>query len=806
MSILKRTVVGNINDIDFVLCPSTAIASRLAVLTRVENAMPLFHGCFARLMPLLLLVTIARPSLAIGPQSVLIITTIKSPQGLAVANYYREKRGLPAINIVRTRIDPTDRMNADIFKKNVTDVAEAHMRKYGLERIISVWATTIDMPTIIAPDNSVSGVIFFGDRIAPSYDPARRGQFTQDNSFFDKMLGWRRPEETSASGYLHMRIDAVTLPETQALIDRSQAADGSFPRGTIYLYDGEGPRNVRKDAIPSAIRLIRMLDLPVEHRVVGSLTGANDVLGWQTGVPNLIVAGNRFLPGALADHLTSFGGSIVNKHNQTGAIDFLRNGCSATYGTVVEPYNYVAKFPVPHVFGYYGMGFTAVESYWMSVRWPHQGLFMGDPLTRPFEKPINITVGRLKPEEIVKGTIDFDLFAEVTGPGAGIRGIEVNIGEQRLHQRGFAEVPANTKITCQLFGKTIEYTALKNERLGDTTSGLAQELSKSGLQIGIKPGLIIVLPPAGDDGSQPNTVVSSSPILRTEVLGNSTDQPAPLIDLRASADIQWQLQGTTGEGDRFTLTILEEGNEVAKITQVITFARPASSLCTALYIEASKSLPKGYTLEPSLEPGKPDVGTLTLRADSSRSSKKVTASLDHEAKPDSKLIVKGASTATSLAASGAPGKEAIGIRLGLGPARLRTKPVIDTTKFPDGRHKLLFLSARGGATDSSRRIEFPIVVQNRKPRIKIEPIPAPLRASQSSKIPVARIIAPKELPGRVRFRIDGNDAPALDVTGDTLAIDPSYWGAGKHEIEADWLEGTTLLQRADNALTITIDP
>ncbi|MBY0588070.1 TIGR03790 family protein [bacterium] len=762
-------------------------------------------GQWIRWMILGCSLTATWPCQAIGPQNVLIITTTKSPQGLAVANYYREKRGIPAINVVRTRIEPTDRMNSDVFRKTVADVAESHARKYGLQKAISVWATTCDMPTIIAPDNSISGAIFFGDRIAPSYDPASKGQFSQENPFFDKMLGYRRPEN-AAGGYLHMRIDASTLPETLALIDRSRQADGSFPQGMIYLYDGEGPRNVRREAIPSAMRLIKMLELPVEHRLVGMLSDATDVLGWHTGVPTLMIDQNRYVPGALADHLTSFGGSIVNKHQQTGAIEFLRNGCSATYGTVVEPYNYVAKFPVPHLFGYYGLGFTAVESYWMSVRWPHQGLFMGDPLTRPFEKPISITVQRLRPEEVVKGTIDFDVSAEVSGPGSGIRGIEVNIGESRLHQRGFADIPENTRITLDIFGKKVEYVTLTKEPLGSLVGNVAAELNKSGLQIGVKPGMIVILPPAGSTGSEACSAVSSSPILRAELLGNPADRPAPVIELPTSADIPWQLEGTCGEGDRFTLTIREDGAEVAKISQVVTFARPASSLCTSLYIEASKSLPKGYKLEPTLDPGRADFGVLTLIAEGSRATKKVTASLDHEAKPDSKLTIKGAGSPTALAANGRAGKETVGIRFGLGPAKLRTKPIIDTTKFPDGRHKLILLSARGGATDSSQWIEFPIVIQNKKPRVRLEEIKAPLRASQPGKVPIAKILAAKELPGRARFRIDGNEVGALDVAGDTLSIEPAFWGAGKHEVEAEWVDGPTIIQRADNALLLTIDP
>jgi uncharacterized protein (TIGR03790 family) len=746
------------------------------------------------------------PIQAIGPQSVLVITTAKSPQGLAAANYYRQKRGLPPINIVRMRVEPTDRMNPDVFQRTVAEVALSHIQKYGLENKISVWATTVDLPTIIAPDNSISGTIYFGDRMPTSNNPVLKGAFDKDNTYFDKILGYRRTGGTKLGGFLHMRIDAGSLAETQSMIDRSIQADGSFPRGTIYLFDGEGPRNVRKEAIPSAQRFINMLDLPVDHRMVGSLNGATDVIGWQTGVPSLIASQNRYLPGALADHLTSFGGSMNPKHNQTCAIDFLKAGCSATYGTVVEPYNHLAKFPVPHLYGYYGLGFTAVESYWMSVRWPQQGLFMGDPLTRPFEKPISIDVERLRAEEIVKGTIDFDVAAEVLGPGAGIRGIEINIGNNRIHQRGFAEVPAGTKVTCKLWEKTIEYTSVHNLRLGDMVGMVAKELAQAGYQLSTKPGMIILLPPPGTSKADVPTVVSSSPILRVEVLGQNREPNQSLTPTPPSADIQWKLEGTSGEGDRLVLTLREDGKEVAKIDQQITFARPASSLCTSLYIEANKSLPTGYKLEPVLDPSRADTGALKLLADPKRALKKVTATLDHFPKPDSKLVVQGAGTNTALAATGSSASSPIGIRFGLGPAKLRTKPVVDTTKFPDGRIKLVILSARGGATDSSTLMEWPIVISNKKSRIKLTPLTTNMSASQPGKVNAAKIVAPSDLPGHVRFLIDDNHVSAIDVSGDTLAIEPSFWGEGSHEITAEWVEGTTVIQRADNFISLNIAP
>lgn len=142
-----------------------------------------------------------------------------------------------------------------------------------------------------------------------------------------------------------------------------------------------GPASLRAAADPPA-------GLPVR---VGALrearTGA-PLLLFQigaTGVPEperLPLA-----PGALADHLTSFGG-VLSGGSQMSALRWLDAGASATYGTVVEPCNFPGKFPDPYVLAHrYAAGDTAVEAYWRSVLMPGQGLFVGDALVAPFRAP-----------------------------------------------------------------------------------------------------------------------------------------------------------------------------------------------------------------------------------------------------------------------------------------------------------------------------------------------------------------------------------------------------------------------------------
>jgi hypothetical protein len=64
---------------------------------------------------------------------------------------------------------------------------------------------------------------------------------------------------------------------------------------------------------------------------------------------------------------------------------WLEAGAIASYGTVTEPCARQQKFPQASVLvKNYFLGNTAVEAYLKSVQWPAQGVFVGDPLARPF--------------------------------------------------------------------------------------------------------------------------------------------------------------------------------------------------------------------------------------------------------------------------------------------------------------------------------------------------------------------------------------------------------------------------------------
>ena len=116
--------------------------------------------------------------------------------------------------------------------------------------------------------------------------------------------------------------------------------------------------------------------------------GADRVLLYETGLPQVSKLDTiRWVPGALADHLTSFGGRLDGASGQMNVLEWISSGATATYGTVSEPCAHAQKFPHPQLLLlHYAQGSTAIEAYWKSVAWPQQGVFVGEPLAAPFAR------------------------------------------------------------------------------------------------------------------------------------------------------------------------------------------------------------------------------------------------------------------------------------------------------------------------------------------------------------------------------------------------------------------------------------
>jgi len=205
---------------------------------------------------------------------------------------------------------------------------------------------------------------------------------TAPSPLFDS-VGWL-PADT-VDWFPAMLLPSDDEDLARGLIQRGIAADSSASAGTLYLIrTADAARNVRAATYDDAALLLQSR----VHVAQWSTPISGDIpeaIGYFTGVARVEELPRiQFRPGALADHLTSTGGVLEGGH-QMSAVAWLKQGATASYGSVSEPCSYPGKFPnVIVLFEHYVHGETALEAYWKSVEMPGQGLIVGEPLARPF--------------------------------------------------------------------------------------------------------------------------------------------------------------------------------------------------------------------------------------------------------------------------------------------------------------------------------------------------------------------------------------------------------------------------------------
>lgn len=190
---------------------------------------------------------------------------------------------------------------------------------------------------------------------------------------------------------LSMLLAAPDAAQAKALINRGVASDGTLgerggPLANVHFVStSDALRSVRRQLFPPA-GPVPAFGIDVHLDQTDTLRHADRVLMYLTGRTHVDGLDSvNFLPGALADHLTSFGGVLDKPNSQMTVMSWIQAGATASHGTVSEPCAHLQKFPHPQLLLlFYAQGASAMEAYWKSVAWPRQSLFVGEPLAAPF--------------------------------------------------------------------------------------------------------------------------------------------------------------------------------------------------------------------------------------------------------------------------------------------------------------------------------------------------------------------------------------------------------------------------------------
>jgi hypothetical protein len=424
---------------------------------------PLLHAACAALL------SAGLHANGVGPETSILIVDPRDPDSLRVANHYVASRGLP----------PSAVLHAPPVAASAGEFWAAHRR--GLEgelarRGIEAQTSLVILSAHPRFQSSAAGLVadacfpvgrfssiapYILSRTYPAGVPAgassqvANAYYTTGNAplAFDARLRWSGGVPVASGGARYLLCAQLgqvgplgnTVEEILSMLARSAAADATFPAGDFHFCQTtdlarSGPRH---DFYPSVAGFLNSIGSPAQH-IQANLPPAGAVCtGVMTGLADPAIDATPFLlaPGAFADHLTSYAGTLDNGA-QVKMTRWIAKGAAGTSGTVEEPCNYPGKFPRANLHAFYAQGLTLGEAWFRSLGFaPFQVLFVGDPLCRPFGAPPQVV---LSAPSVASGTIAVSAQTSSPVPGTNIVAHEFYVDGMLLAEKAAGNFALDT--------------------------------------------------------------------------------------------------------------------------------------------------------------------------------------------------------------------------------------------------------------------------------------------------------------------------------------------------------------------------
>jgi uncharacterized protein (TIGR03790 family) len=314
-------------------------------------------------------------ALDLQAQQLAVVVNDDDANSVAVAALYQRARGIPEENMVHVSIPHSPRkLNVGEFNA----LRERITSQIGpeIQAILLVWTAPYAVEC-----NSITSALTLGFNAELCKNTCARSQISP---YFNSRS---RQPHADLGIRISMLLPTDSIERAKSLIERGVISGFRVqPASAYFLITSDKPRSSRARQFPPS-GYLPALRFRINTLRQDRITGKQDVMIYQTGlvrVPDLDTL--KFLPGALADHLTSSGGDLLGTA-QMSSLRWLDAGATASYGSVSEPCNHWQKFPHPQVLlRHYLAGDTAIEAYWKSVAWPAQGVVIGEPLAAPYRR------------------------------------------------------------------------------------------------------------------------------------------------------------------------------------------------------------------------------------------------------------------------------------------------------------------------------------------------------------------------------------------------------------------------------------
>jgi uncharacterized protein (TIGR03790 family) len=728
--------------------------------------------------------------------NVLVVVNSNSTNSVELGNYYCERRGVPPQNLLRLggwtggNLSWTRSQFQSLLLVPLLDQIQARHLDHQIDFVL----LSMDIPyqvTEAGSVNSTTAALFYGFKsdtargITGTLSCSLPAAASNSYAFSEASFRDSPPDTAATNAFLAMMITADSLAQAKAVVDQGVAGDGTFPTQTAYLAKTSDPlRNGRyvlfDDAIfDTAVRggysLVR-----VDQDSPDGLTG---ILGYQTGLMNFVAQPNTFVPGAMADSLTSFGGVLFTPTGQTTLLAFLYAGAAGSYGTVVEPCPDLEKFPSPRDYFYQARGFSLSECYYQSLQSPRQGLLVGEPLSAPFARRASGSWQNLPPGSLLSGTTNLTLQITADDAGNPLQQVDLFLGGTFLQTiTNIAPAPSNL-LTVSISGRTANYVVPPNATLQTVAAGLAaavNSISNVSQVLASATGDRITLRSANSfvSGSQvpvaADSAAGSAPALTSFVAASRAD----FLDSVVFPYGDVVISNVAGAGDWLQLTVIKTNG--VTVTFSTTNSPPmgqgpfVQSLMDQVNSNADLQMPDGVVAQDLTANGFTLQGRIPGLA-----SSPIQASLT-----GSSTVLPGPPISLYLDANLADVQPRDHLYVTAGLTNLALSFALDTTTLADGYHQLTAVAYEGSHVRTQTRLDQSVVIHNTPLSATLSVAPGGTNAALEATLVFSITVNTSAVASIELFSTGGSLGSVTNQVQATFSIPGAVLGAGLHPFYA----------------------
>jgi uncharacterized protein (TIGR03790 family) len=419
--------------------------------------------------------------------NVVVVVNQNSTNSIQLGNYYAELRQVPPQNVLRINWSGGNvDWNESEFANNLYNPLVAMLSSRQLTNQIDYVVLSMDIPYRVdggtSKPNSTTSALFYGfkqDTGAPdkcSISSSSTNLYAGSEAIFRTMP----PTSANSNSWLVTMITHSNLTLAKQIVDSGAHADGTFPTQTVYLAkSSDVNRNVRFITFDNAVFNTRLRSDYSMQRTNSDFNWVfGNCLGLQQGVTFSSVPDTTFVPGSMADNLTSYGGQPFEPGSgQLKMLDYLTAGAAGSYGTVMEPCNYLEKFPSPQNYFYQARGFSLAECYYQSLTNPYQGGIIGEPLAAPFAQPPGAAWVGLPANAVLSGITNLALQLDSSDATRPVQ--QVDLFLDGLWLRSLTNMPPTRSnlVNVVIDGHSVNYFVPLNATIKSVATGLATVLN-----------------------------------------------------------------------------------------------------------------------------------------------------------------------------------------------------------------------------------------------------------------------------------------------------------------------------------------